>query len=282
MARFDIRAATEADLTALAAIAQATGQDEDWDQAFPAYQRHLLAHGSLLVAERGGAVAGYGATLQIGSGPQAISMLADLFVDPAAQGTGCGRAILDTLWRDEARRMTFSSLHSRALPLYTGAGLDAWWPLLYLSGDIRLLRQPAGWSVEAAGPDQVGTLELEWTGVDRTADHRMWAAWPLGTGVKASLDGRPVAAGTVGGAPAEYGVSHLAIDQATPAADAVLAVLSWLDPPGGRARVCLPAPHPATRALLAAGWHIHEFDLHMATKPDLIDPRRAVPSPAIA
>jgi hypothetical protein len=60
-------------------------------------------------------------------------------------------------------------------------------------------------------------------------------------------------------------------------ASAVIAVLSWLEPPGGQARVCLPAPHPATRALLAAGWRVTEFDLHMASEPGLIDPRTLVP-----
>jgi hypothetical protein len=40
--------------------------------------------------------------------------------------------------------------------------------------------------------------------------------------------------------------------------------------------------HPAVRALLAAGWQFDEFDLFMATSPDLLDPRRAVPSPALA
>jgi GNAT superfamily N-acetyltransferase len=286
MERFNLRAATEADLSVIAAIALATGQDEDWDQVYPAYLRHLMARGSLLVAERGGAVTGYGATLPIGSGPAAISMLADLFVQPAAHGTGCGRAILDALWPDQPRRMTFSSLHSHALPLYTGAGLDAWWPLLYLSGDTRLLGRPAGWSVQAARPERVAALELAWTGVDRTTDHQMWAARPKGTGVVCSLDGQPASAGSAGGAPAEYGIAHLAMDPATgsedSAASAVIAALSWLDPQAGRARVCLPAPHPAVRPLLLAGWRVDEFDLYMATQPDLIDPRRAVPSPAIA
>jgi GNAT superfamily N-acetyltransferase len=281
MEPFSIRAATEADLSAVTAIALATGQDDD-----PAYLRHLMTHGSLLVAERSGAVTGYGATLMIGSGSAAISMLADLFVHPSAHGTGCGRAILDALWSDEPRRMTFSSLHSHALPLYTAAGLDAWWPLLYLSGDVRVLRRPAGWSVDAASPEQVGALELDWTGADRTSDHRMWAARPHGTGVVATLDGQRVAAGTADLRHTDYRLTHLALDPAaasdTVAASAVIAVLSWLDPPGGRAGLCLPAPHPATRQLLAAGWRVAEFDLYMATQFGLIDARRCVPSPAMA
>jgi hypothetical protein len=265
----------------------ATGQDEDWDEVYPAYVRHVMTHGLLLVAELSGAVAGFGGTVQVGSGPLAVSMLTDLFVAPAAHGGGIGRAILRELWSGQPRRMTFSSLHASAVPLYTSFGTDAWWPLLYLTGDVRQLRMPDGWAVAAEEPERAGALELGWTGIDRTAEHVHWAARPAGSGVVASLDGEPAAAGTVGGAGAEYGICHLAVsprsdDAATEARDAVLAVLSWLEPSGGQARVCLPAPHPATRPLLAAGWHIEEFDLHMASEFGLVDAGRAVPSPALA
>jgi hypothetical protein len=36
------------------------------------------------------------------------------------------------------------------------------------------------------------------------------------------------------------------------------------------------------RPLLAAGWRNDYVDLFMATDPGLLDPRRAVPSPAMA
>ena len=182
--------------------------------------------------------------------------------------------------------MTFSSLHAHALPLYTSFGMDAWWPLLYLTGDVRAVRRPDGWSVSEAKPDQVGALEREWTGIDRTAEHRLWAAWPHGSGLIATLDGQVAAAGTAGGAGPEYGVCHLAVDASSGGddrvRDAVIAVLSCLEPAGGRARVCLPAPHPAVRPLLRAGWRVSEFDLHMASRQGLVNPRRAIPSPAMA
>jgi hypothetical protein len=63
---------------------------------------------------------------------------------------------------------------------------------------------------------------------------------------------------------------------------AVLTVLAGLAPESGLAQVCLPAPHPAVRPLLAAGWRVEEFDLFMATEPGLLDAGRAVPSPALA
>jgi GNAT superfamily N-acetyltransferase len=280
-----VRTAEAADLPAIIAIAMATGQDEDWDKVYPGYIRYLMTHGSLLVADRAGAVTGFGATVQILTSPPAICMLTDLFVAPAAHGTGTGRAILGALWTGEQRRMTFSSLHANALPLYTSFGVDAWWPLLYLSGDVRPLRMPPGWSAGPAEPEKTAALERDWTGIDRTSEHRLWAGWPGGAAVVANLDGQPVAAGTIGGAGPEFGICHLAADPRAGAdlsRDAVIAVLSWLEPADGRARVCLPAPHPATRSLLRAGWRVDEFDLYMASEPGLIDPHRLVPSPSMA
>lgn len=280
-----IRAAEPTDLRAIIAIAKATGQDEDWAEVFPGYIRHLMARGSLLVADRAGAVTGYGGTLRVGTGPRAISMLTDLFVDPAAHGSGAGRALLGALWSGTGPRMTFSSQHANALPLYTSFGVDAWWPLLYLRGDVRRLDTPSGWSVDAVAPESAAALERMWTGADRTADHQFWAGWPDGATVIASMNGQPAAAGTTGGAGPEFGICHLAADPAVSpdaAADGVVAVLSWLRPADGRARVCLPAPHRATRALLRSGWRVEDFDLYMASEPGLTDPYRLAPSPALA
>jgi len=106
-----VRDAAAADTEAISRIAIATGQDEEWGGSDPAYVSHLLAHGRLVVAEYRGAVAGFG---------------------------------------DSTPRMTFSSLHAHALPLYARYGLDAWWPLLYLAGDVTALRAPAGWAVALA------------------------------------------------------------------------------------------------------------------------------------
>ena len=79
----------------------------------------------------------------VGSGPGAVSMLCDLFVHPEVHGSGCGRAMLAALWPGtRGHRMTFSSLHAHALPLYTSFGLDAWWPLLYLRGRVDALAAP--------------------------------------------------------------------------------------------------------------------------------------------
>ena len=285
-----MRAATEDDLAAIAAVAEVTGQVEEWSGSDPAYVRHLLAHGKVLVAEQRaagaqGTVTGFGATRRIGDGPAAVTMLCDLFVDPGAHGRGTGQALLAALWEPGTPRITFSSLHAHALPLYTRAGLDAWWPLLYLGGDVGSLPRAPGWTVATTSPEEVAALEAQWTGIDRSADHRAWAARPGGRPVTARHGGAVLAAGTVAGEDAEYGITHLALSPAGgdgEAVEAVTAVLASQNPPDGSARVYLPAPHPAVRPVLAAGWHVDAMDMFMATDPGLLDPRRAVPSPAFA
>ena len=138
-----MREAGSGDLPQIAAVALAAGQDEEWGGAGAAYVTHLLANGRVVVGVRGGRVVGFGATRPIGSGPGGVSILSDLFVDPGLHASGCGRAMLAELWPPgRGRRMTFSSLHSHALPLYTSFGLDAWWPLLYLRGRVGAVAAP--------------------------------------------------------------------------------------------------------------------------------------------
>jgi GNAT superfamily N-acetyltransferase len=251
-----IREAAAGDTEAIGQVAIATGQDEEWAGSDPAYVRHLLAHGRVVVAEYRGAVTGFGATVRVGAGPAATIMLCDLFVDPRSHGLGLGQAMLAVLWPGGTPRMTFSSLHAHALPLYARFGLDAWWPLLYLSGDVTALRAPAGWAVAAAG--DVAGLERRWTGIDRAADHQAWAARPGGQPVLAERDGQPLAAGTVAGAGTEYGLVHLALSPAcggAEARDGVLAVLASLDPPrragAGMSARAAPGGQAAARGGLA-------------------------------
>lgn len=283
-----VRAAGEADVAAIGAITTATGQHDDWAGANPAYVEHLLAHGRVVVAELDGDVVGFGAVQQIGAGPAAVSMLCDLFVDPAVHGRGCGRAILTELWATPGRRMTFSSLHSHAVPLYTSFGLDPWWPLLYLKGFTARLPASIGLTVRSAAPEAVAASELVWTGADRTADHQAWAARPAGESILVSraADDDVVAAGAVINRGQDRGIVHLAaapgIEDAVAAAVVLQSLTHLADEPRQLSHVCLPAPHPAVRALLAAGWRFDEFDLFMASDPDLLDPRRVVPSPGQA
>ena len=281
-----VRPATEADLAAIADVVVATGQHDEWAGTNPGYVRHRLAHGRVVVAELSGAVAGFGAVQTIGTGPDAVTMLCDLYVDPAAHGRGCGRAMLTELWGRAGRRMTFSSLHARAVPLYTSFGLDAWWPLLYLHGRTDRLPVINEGAVASVTPVVAARYELGWTGTDRVADLQAWAERPGGEPVLVRRDEDVIAAGVVMNSGPDRGIVHLATAAAADdgtAAAAVLLTLAELEGPAAEvAHVCLPAPHPVVRALLAGGWQFDEFDLFMATEPDLLDARRAVPSPGQA
>ncbi len=141
------------------------------------------------------------------------------------------------------------------------------------------------WAVESVTPGVAARYEARWTGVDRLADLQAWATGLGGEAVIVSREDEVIAAGAVINSGPDRGITHLAI---SPAADdgttagVVLLTLAQLGGAEPDARVRLPAPHPAVRALLAAGWRFGEFDLFMATEPDLINPRRAVPSPAQA
>ena len=80
-----------------------------------------------------------------------------------------------------------------------------------------------------------------------------------------------MASGTAGGADGEYGATHLALAPSADPADAVK-----------KKKKKNFFFFQRLRALLAAGWRVAEFDLYMASEPGLLDPIRAVPSPALA
>lgn len=285
MADVRVRPADEDDLPAIAAIAVATGQHDEWAGGNPAYVRHLMRHGRFVVAEVAGQVTGFGAAQRTGTGSEAVTVLCDLFVDPAAHGRGHGRAMLTELWSADDRKQTFSSRHANAMPLYTSFGLDAWWPLLYLEGEAGRLPVPPGWRVDLVAAGQAAEYERDWTGTDRAPDYEAWAARPGAESVQVSGDGKVIAAGIVLRSGPEVGIMRLATVPAADdgaAATAVLAALAGPYDSPGSAHVDLPAPHPAVRALLAAGWRVTDFDLFMASEPGMLDPRRAVPSPGQA
>lgn len=127
------RAAVNA--VALAAFAQYAGDYEDWPtfSAGIARMADLAADGDLLVAERGGVVAG--AVVHVGPGrprsaifPDDWSVIRMLVVDPAARGGGVGRALVAATL-ERARRagapavgLHTSPIMATALRLYESIG----------------------------------------------------------------------------------------------------------------------------------------------------------------
>jgi GNAT superfamily N-acetyltransferase len=268
-----VRPALEADLGAVAAVAAATGQGNEGAGGDPRYVRHLMAHGRFLVAESDEAVVGYAATRRIGD----ADMLCDLFVDPAHHGRGLGRALLSEVWSDAPQRLTFSSAHPAAVPLYVRAGMVPRWSLFYLIGNPATVPVPRSLRVTEVGSDEAAEVERTITGLDRADDHRYWRSRPDGASVVVAEAGRPVAAAAVGGAGEEYGLSHLVADAS--GADPVLAVLAGLR---RRSVVRLPGEHAALPVLLAAGWRVEYVDLFMATDPALLPADRCAPHPGLA
>ena len=107
-----VRPAVPADIPAIAAILAANDEPVDWpDVAGWPYVDHLLARARVAVAESDGAVAGFAGAIDVGD----ARFLTDLFVDPARQEHGIGRALLDAAMDGAAARMTNSSADPRAL-----------------------------------------------------------------------------------------------------------------------------------------------------------------------
>lgn len=277
-----VRDASPADVAGITQVAALVEQDHEWAGGDERYLSHLLTHGRVVVAENDGRLVGYAATRRVENREGTVSVLCDLFVAPGQRGNGIGRAMLSALWCDRSPRLTFSSTHPRALPLYTSFGLSAWWPLLYLVGEPARLRPSAGYAVETVGAEEAARLERRWTGAVRDLDYAAWLGRPGGGAVVVRRDGRAVAVGAVGGQHPTLEHLRLATDadDATASA-AVHAALSHTGD-GSPARTHLPAPHPAVAGLLDAGWRVEEFDLFMSTHAGLLDPTRDVPSPALA
>lgn len=263
MSSLTVRPATAHDDPGIAEVARANGQPALESGADRRYTAHLRERGTLLVAQLGGQVAGYGATVDIGG----ASLLADLFVDPARHGAGVGGALLGALWPVEhgvVTRFTFASQDPRAMSLYLRAGLIPWWPLLYIQGRSAALPEVA---LDAARvtPVVAAHAEAQLTGVDRKADLVFLAGDAGDGGIVITRDGQVIAAGVA----APGNLAHLACPDPSTAADAVVAALRVLG--DGAVSVCLPGPHPAVVRLLNAGFRIVDFDVHTATRPDVLD-----------
>jgi len=176
----------------------------------------------------------------------AIAMVTDLFVADDLRGMGIGALVLDELVGPHRRRMTSSSKHAAALPVYARAGMEPRWNLLYLAGvavgDGPPLRV-APWAHDRA--DLVAHFAT--LGATVTADAVVLTA--------------------ADGATAE--VLRMHSDNSLAEMSAVLAAL-----PAGRAvRACVPAWHPLAEWLLRLrGFRVEDHDVWCTTDDIVISP----------
>jgi GNAT superfamily N-acetyltransferase len=265
-----IRPAREGDTAGIQRVSLAAGQEQDG--ADNDYVRLLLDTGRVYVASEDEVVVGWAATKITSAG----SMLTDLFVHPAYQARGIGRALLAPLWpahQDGLARFTFSSQHASALPLYVRAGLSPYWPLLYMSGSAtRLPAAPA--TCIRVDAQQAAQAEAHHTGLTRSADYAYWARGDRASGIVVHHGDRLVAVGIADATR----LIHLCVVDETLAPLAVQAALRTLP---SAASLCLPGPHPAVIQLLEHGFVVEEHDTYMSTRDSAL-PTTWVYSPGLA
>jgi ribosomal protein S18 acetylase RimI-like enzyme len=278
----NIRPATDADIPAITTILEANDEPVSWpDVPRPPYVVHLLTRPGtrVIVGELDGAVAGVAASIEVGTADRRF--LSDLYVDPARQSRGLGRAMLDEVLAGSSERMTFSSSDRRALAAYIRNGMRPWWPLLYLEVDPGLLGESEpGVEIRQADVEETARHSWAWTGTDRAADFAFYAGLPDADGFTVVVDG---AVAAVGWARRELAAPGRWLDHASfaPGADPVRSAHAVLRAAsrGGRVGAAVPGPHPAVPTLLERGVRFDDADTHCATDRDLLDPTRIFPSP---
>jgi hypothetical protein len=272
----DVRPATEDDGAGIGAVRDAIGGQHDDSGSDAGYRAHLLEHGRLFVAVRDREVVGFAGTRDIGG----HRLLSDLFVRPDLHGSGVGGALLSAVLDGSELRFTFSSTDPRALPLYARAGMRPLWPLLYLRGPAPSVEAGAAIEVDAVDPGEAAAIELRITGVDRSVEHRYWAARQDATAVVVSMSGRTVGAASSVRRGEACRLEHVALEAGLDAGPVVAAITRRSGAPVLRAFV--PGPRPLLRWLLERRFVIDDLDTFMATEPSAVPDQLAVVHPGLA
>jgi GNAT superfamily N-acetyltransferase len=137
--------------------------------------RHLLAHDGerSFVAEDDGRIVGFTAAIVRDD----CWFFSALFIDPAYQGQGVGRQLLDLAWDEpHQQRITITeAIQPVSTGIYSRRGLLPVAPVLALTG-----RPQADATVEllvptTPSPEAMRTIDLAAYGFDRNVDHQFWA-----------------------------------------------------------------------------------------------------------
>jgi GNAT superfamily N-acetyltransferase len=286
-----VRPASAGDLEALWSIryADEVAGDPDPPQPgpVPAYLRHVLATGRLLVAERDGKAVGFAGLVRRGE----TAFLTDLFVDPTRQSGAIGRTLLQAIPPDGGATLsTLSSTDPRALALYTRAGMRPRWPNVLLEAESAKLGQlvPAGIEIVEAEADDPAFVEWDAkaSGRPRPQDVAFWLREEAGIPLWLRRAGE-----VIGYAIVRLGAGRLwhseavtigptGVRRVEDAAGCVVAVVDWARSRGSFLEIAVPGPHPALAPLLEARFRIVYVETFCAGDADgaSIDPGRYVGS----
>jgi GNAT superfamily N-acetyltransferase len=250
----------------------------------PPYLRHVLATGTLLVAETARGLAGYAGAVTRGE----VAFLTDLFVDPGAHSGSIGQSLLRAILPSNKSLTTLASVDPRAIALYTRAGMSPRWPNMLLEIAVERLkpRSPVDAESEEIAPNdgRLLALDRETSGRHRPEDLAYFVADEHGVALRFYRGAKTLGFGIV-----RFGAGRLwhpeavtigpigAVDSQT-AGPCVLAAMDYAAARGSYLEIAVPGPHPAFPPLLAAGFRLVYVETYCAADIRLIDPERYIGS----
>jgi GNAT superfamily N-acetyltransferase len=285
-----IRPAGEADLPAAYDAFYQTEVHGDPNPPPPgsnAELRHVFHTGRIYVAEVDGKVIGFGGAVSRGN----QDILTDLFVQPGAQSSGLGKALLDHVLPPAAGRVrsTFSSSDHRAHSLYTRHGLRPLWPHYCLAMRGMQARRWPDQDVAMVETSPHDPELLRWdaglSGSERRLDFEYWARdqraamfWLERAGRRVGYGVVRLNAGTLAH-PDSCEAGPVGVARPEDAAACALAVAHWAADHAPRVLINVPGPHPALAPLLAVGFHITYVEtFHSEAESPTFDTRRYIAS----
>jgi hypothetical protein len=195
------------------------------------------------------------------------TVLTDLFVHPATQGSGIGRSLLMSALDPDRPVMTFASVDPRAIALYVSVGMEARWTAYELSGDPARLHQAQPISARPGVESLDRLLPLDAGYLDDHAHPLTVMASGIQIGV-AVVDLASPYAEQSDQAEVVFSWSR----SAEVASQVVIAAAAWAHSRGAaKVTLAIPGPHPALRPIIDAGFRITGTDTFMAT-PGLVGP----------